>query len=310
MHFGHEPVLLRETLEALNLRAGEVYVDCTVGAAGHSLGMLATEPSIRLIGIDQDVAALERAKYRLANYSQQVTLVKDNFRNLKAILERLNVQQVAGILMDIGVSSPQLDEGERGFSYHQDARLDMRMDQSAALDAWTIVNRYEQDELTKIIREYGEERWAARISQFIVAERQEKPINTTGDLVEVIKKAIPQGARSQGPHPARRTFQALRIAVNDELGALREALEQAVDLLKPQGRLAVITFHSLEDRIVKEYFQDLLGKCTCPPDLPICVCENKPIVSLVNRKPIVPSNREVEANPRARSAKLRAVEKI
>lgn len=310
MHFAHEPVLLKETIQALQLKAGEVYVDCTLGAAGHSLGMLATEPSIRLIGIDQDNQALERAHYRLAAYAGQVTLVRDNFRNLRSILERMNINKVAGILMDIGVSSPQLDDGERGFSYHQEARLDMRMDQDSSLDAWTVVNTYSQDQLAKIIAQYGEERWAVRISQFVVSERQKAPLDTTGDLVTVIKKAIPAGARAHGPHPARRTFQALRIAVNDELGALREALEQAVEVLQPLGRLAVITFHSLEDRIVKEHFQELLGDCTCPSNLPICICENEPVVRLVNRKPIIASPRELESNPRARSAKLRVVEKL
>lgn len=310
MHFSHEPVLPKETIEALDLKAGETYVDCTLGVAGHSLAMLATEPNIRLIGIDQDHEALDRAKYRLTAYASQVTLVRDNFRNLRSILQRLDITEVAGILMDIGVSSPQLDDGERGFSYHQEARLDMRMDQESSLDAWLIVNTYDQKELTRIISEYGEERWALRIAEFIVAERAKDTIDTTADLVRVIKKAIPAGARATGPHPARRTFQALRIAVNDELGALKLALEQAVGVLKPKGRLAVITFHSLEDRIVKEYFQSLLGNCTCPPNLPVCVCENEPVVRLVNRKPIEASARELESNPRSRSAKLRVVEKL
>lgn len=310
MHFAHEPVLLQETIEALDLKSGGVYVDCTLGAAGHSLGMLTTNPDIRLIGIDQDGEALERAKYRLTAYAPQVTLVRDNFRNLRSILQHMDISEVAGILMDIGVSSPQLDDGERGFSYHQDARLDMRMDQDSALDAWSIVNTYDEKELAKIILDYGEERWASRIAQFIAAERSREPIETTGDLVAVIKKAIPAGARAKGPHPARRTFQALRIAVNDELGALKQALEQAVDSLAPGGRLAVITFHSLEDRIVKEYFQTLLGQCTCPPNLPICICKNEPIVRLINRKPIEASQGELESNPRSRSAKLRVVEKL
>jgi len=310
MHYAHEPVLLKETIEGLDLKPGGTYVDCTLGAAGHSLGMLAANPTIRLVGIDQDRQALERAKYRLTAYTSQVTLVRDNFRNLRSILQRLNISRVNGILMDIGVSSPQLDDAERGFSYHQEARLDMRMDQDSTLDAWTIVNTYEQKELAKIISEYGEERWAARIAQFIVAERDKQPIETTGDLVAVIKKAIPAGARTTGPHPARRTFQALRIAVNDELGAFQQALEQAVELLEAGGRLAVITFHSLEDRIAKEFFQTLLGQCTCPPDLPVCVCKNEPVVRLVNRKPIEASPTELEANPRSRSAKLRIVEKL
>lgn len=310
MHFAHEPVLPKETIAGLNLKPEKTYVDCTLGAAGHSLAMLATEPTIRLIGIDQDQAALERAKYRLTAYTSQVTLVKDNFRNLTQILQNLQIFAVDGILLDIGVSSPQLDDGERGFSFRQDSRLDMRMDQDATLDGWTIVNTYEQSELARIIFEYGEERWAKRIAEFILTERAKKAIDTTSDLVTVIKKAIPAGARATGPHPARRTFQALRIAVNDELGALQQALEQAVDLLVPGGRLAVITFHSLEDRIVKEYFQSLLGGCVCPPNLPICVCHNKAVVSLVNRKPIEASDKELEANPRSRSAKLRIVEKL
>ena len=310
MYFSHVPVLLGETIEALDLKPRETYVDCTLGAAGHSSAMLAKEPTIRLIGIDQDQEALNRANYRLTAYASQVTLVKDNFRNLGSILQRLDIPKVAGVLMDIGVSSPQLDDAERGFSYHQEARLDMRMDQAASLDAWTIVNTYDQTELTKIISEYGEERWALRIAEFIVAERAKGSLDTTADLVEVIKKAIPAGARAGGPHPARRTFQALRIAVNDELGALKLALEQAVEVLKPQGRLAVITFHSLEDRIVKEYFQSLLGHCTCPPNLPVCVCHNEPVVRLVNRKPIEASTQELESNPRSRSAKLRVVEKL
>ncbi len=310
MHFAHEPVLLQETIEALDLKSGGIYVDCTLGAAGHSLGMLTTNPDIRLIGIDQDGEALERAKYRLTAYAPQVTLIRDNFRNLRSILQHMDISEVAGILMDIGVSSPQLDDGERGFSYHQDARLDMRMDQDSALDAWSIVNTYDEKELAKIILDYGEERWASRIARFIAAERSREPIETTGDLVAVIKKAIPAGARAKGPHPARRTFQALRIAVNDELGALKQALEQAVDSLAPGGRLAVITFHSLEDRIVKEYFQTLLGQCTCPPNLPICICKNEPIVRLINRKPIEASQGELESNPRSRSAKLRVVEKL
>lgn len=310
MNFAHEPVLFQETIESLALKPGGTYVDCTLGAAGHSLGLLATEPTIKLVGIDQDPEALERAKYRLATYSSQVTLVRGNFRDLRTILGELSINQVDGILMDIGVSSPQLDDGERGFSFHQEARLDMRMDPDHPLDAWTLVNTYSQEELYQIIANYGEERWAKRISEFIVSERDQNPIETTGDLVEVIKKAVPVRARERGVHPARRTFQALRIAVNDELGALEEALVQAVDMLSLGGRLAVITFHSLEDRIVKNYFQDQLGKCTCPPDLPICVCENEPKARLVNKKPIVASPLEVESNPRARSAKLRVLEKL
>lgn len=310
MQFTHKPVLLRETIQSLQPEAQGVYVDCTLGSAGHSMALLASKPGIRLIGIDQDEEALERAKKHLVAYSEQVTFVHDNFRNLKVILHKLNVFEVAGILMDIGVSSPQLDDSERGFSFHHKARLDMRMDQTTSLDAWTIVNTYTEDDLTKIISDYGEERWAKRISQFIVTERNQATIDTTDDLVNVIKKAIPSGARDGGPHPARKTFQALRIAVNDELGALKTALEQAIEMLYSGGRLAVITFHSLEDRIVKNYFQSLLGKCICPPNLPMCVCGQKQLVKLVNRKPIVASDDELEYNPRARSAKLRVIEKL
>ncbi|HHU60692.1 MAG: 16S rRNA (cytosine(1402)-N(4))-methyltransferase RsmH [Bacillota bacterium] len=310
MQFTHESVLLEETIQALKPKAGGIYVDCTLGMAGHSKAVLASKPGIRLIGIDQDEEALERAENQLKAYREQVTLVHGNFRDLKSILQQLNIPTVTGVLMDIGVSSPQLDDGERGFSYHQSARLDMRMDLTNPLDAWTIVNTYDEDELTKIISEYGEERWSKRISQFIVTARMQSTIETTEDLVNVIKKAIPAGAREGGPHPARRTFQALRIAVNDELGALKSALTQAVEVLDSLGRLAVITFHSLEDRIVKNYFQSLLGRCECPPNLPMCVCGQKQTARLVNRKPITASEEELESNPRSRSAKLRVIEKF
>lgn len=310
MKFSHQPVLFRETIEQLNLKPHGIYVDCTLGAAGHSVGMLVAEPTIRLIGIDLDPHALQRAAYRLTAYADQVTLVNDNFRNLKKILFELDIRAVDGVLMDIGVSSPQLDSAERGFSYQHDAPLDMRMDPSQPLHAQTIVNTYSGQQLTEIIKDYGEERWAARISKFIVRERKKAPLETTGQLVSIIKKAIPARSRATGPHPARRTFQALRIAVNDELNALQSGLEQALAVLDSGGRLAVVTFHSLEDRIVKNYYQGLLGKCTCPPDLPVCVCGQKPIARLVNSKPILPSREELKNNPRARSAKLRVVEKL
>lgn len=310
MEFAHEPVLLKECIQALDLKPGGYYLDCTLGDAGHSLGMLAMEPSLKLIGIDQDPQAIARAQHRLVNYRDQITLVQDNFRHLERILQDLKIPKVHGVLMDIGVSSLQLDQGERGFSYHENARLDMRMDPDNPLDAWTLVNTYNQRKLTQIISEYGEERWASRISEFIVRERQSAPIETTLDLVSVIKNAVPAGARAGGPHPARRTFQALRIAVNDELGALRTALEQAVRVLYSGGRLAVISFHSLEDRLVKNFFQELEGKCTCPPGLPVCTCGQKAVARLVNAKPIEASAQEIERNPRSRSAKLRILEKI
>lgn len=310
MKFSHQPVLLRETIEHLNLKPNGIYVDCTLGAAGHSTAILATEPTVRLIGIDQDPQALERASLRLAAYTGQVTLVQDNFRNLERILDGLGIGKVDGVLMDIGVSSPQLDDADRGFSYQQDAPLDMRMDPNQPIDAKTIVNTYSAEELTKIIKMYGEERWASRISDFIVRERKRAPLETTGELVDLIKRAIPAKARATGPHPARRTFQALRIAVNDELNALQQGLEQAVEVLAAQGRLAVITFHSLEDRIVKNFFQEMLGKCICPPDFPVCVCGRTPQGRLVTRGPLLPSQEELEDNPRSRSAKLRVLEKL
>lgn len=310
MKFSHQPVLLRETIEHLNLKPNGIYVDCTLGAAGHSTAILAAEPTVRLIGIDQDPQALERASLRLAAYTGQVTLVQDNFRNLERILDGLGIGKVDGVLMDIGVSSPQLDDADRGFSYQQDAPLDMRMDLNQPIDAKTIVNTYSAEELTKIIKMYGEERWASRISDFIVRERKRAPLETTGELVDLIKRAIPAKARATGPHPARRTFQALRIAVNDELNALQQGLEQAVEVLAAQGRLAVITFHSLEDRIVKNFFQEMLGKCICPPDFPVCVCGRTPQGRLVTRGPLLPSQEELEDNPRSRSAKLRVLEKL
>ena len=310
MKFSHQPVLLRETIEHLNLKPNGIYVDCTLGAAGHSTAILAAEPTVRLIGIDQDPQALERASLRLAAYAGQVTLVQDNFRNLERILDGLGIGKVDGVLMDIGVSSPQLDDADRGFSYQQDAPLDMRMDPNQPIDAKTIINTYSAEELTKIIKMYGEERWASRISDFIVRERKRAPLETTGELVDLIKRAIPAKARATGPHPARRTFQALRIAVNDELNALQQGLEQAVEVLAAQGRLAVITFHSLEDRIVKNFFQEMLGKCICPPDFPVCVCGRTPQGRLVTSGPLLPSQEELEDNPRSRSAKLRVLEKL
>ncbi len=310
MHFAHEPVLLHESIAALALKPEGVYVDCTLGGAGHSLAILSTEPSIRLIGIDQDPVALERAGHRLQHYKEQVTLVHGNFRNLTEILFDLGIHQVDGILLDIGVSSPQLDEGERGFSYHHDAPLDMRMNPENPVTAEELVNSLPERELARIITDYGEERWASRIARFIVEAREKERIRTTGQLVEIIKNAIPAAARRSGPHPARRTFQALRIAVNNELGALQSVLEQSIPLLKPGGRIVVITVHSLEDRIVKDFFQRCLGHCVCPPGLPVCVCGQQATLKLVNNKPIVPTSAELAKNPRARSAKLRAAERI
>ncbi|NLM26407.1 MAG: 16S rRNA (cytosine(1402)-N(4))-methyltransferase RsmH [Firmicutes bacterium] len=311
MVFQHEPVLLQEVISGLNLKSNGVYVDCTLGGAGHSYAILQAEPNCTLIGIDQDPSALAAAQKRLAPYKNQVKIVRNNFRNLDTILDDLGFQQVDGILMDIGVSSWQLDAGERGFSFHQDALLDMRMDPDNPVTAQQLVNNLSAEELTRIIGEYGEERWAKRIAEFIVAARVDKPIQTTGELVSIIKAAIPKKVREAGPHPARRTFQALRIAVNDELQALEDTLDKAVQALKPGGRLCVITFHSLEDRITKNVFRKLSGfECSCPPGLPICVCEKQPIIKLVNRKPILPSAEEIDRNPRSRSAKLRICERL
>lgn len=315
--FHHITVLKEEAVEGLNLRPDGVYVDCTLGGAGHS-SVIASQLNAEglLIAFDQDDAALNNARTRLAPYMDRVKLVRSNFRELEAQLRmepravKDGLVQVDGILFDLGVSSPQLDEAERGFSYHHDAELDMRMDQTAQLTAREIVNEWSEQEIAKILFEYGEEKFARRIAAQIVAARAKGPIETTGELVELIKEGIPAAARRTGPHPARRSFQALRIAVNDELGAFEEALEQSIRCLAPGGRVSVITFHSLEDRICKQTFAKYLGKCTCPPDFPLCVCGNKGVVKLVNRKPIEASPQELEANPRARSAKLRVAEKL
>ena len=264
----------------------------------------------RFVGIDQDQDAIENGRAKLEPYTQNIQLVRDNFSNIKQIMKDLHIVAVDGILLDIGVSSYQLDTGERGFSYMQDAELDMRMDQRNPMTAKRLVAEASQSELTRILREYGEERWASRIAEFITLERQKAPIETTFQLVEVIKKAVPKGARKEGPHPAKRTFQALRIAVNNELGILEQAMRDMADLLSPGGRLCIITFHSLEDRIVKQTFHSLAHPCTCPPELPVCVCGKKPTVRVVTRKPIVPSREEQEDNPRSRSAKLRIIEKL
>jgi 16S rRNA (cytosine1402-N4)-methyltransferase len=308
--------MLREAVEALNVKPDGVYVDCTLGGGGHSAAIAShLGPGGLLIALDQDDAALAHARSRLAEYGDRVRIVKSNFRRLRAVLDELDVPRtdgmprVDGVLFDLGVSSPQLDDAERGFSYQSDTELDMRMDRSGALTAKQIVNRWSEDELARIFFEYGEEKYARAIAATIVEARKREPIETTGRLVELIKRAIPAAARRTGPHPAKRTFQALRIAVNDELGAFREALEQAIDCLAPQGRVAVITFHSLEDRICKQTFAKFVEKCTCPPDFPVCVCRKEGVLRFVNKKPIVPSEEERAANPRARSAKLRIAEK-
>jgi 16S rRNA (cytosine1402-N4)-methyltransferase len=297
-------------MESLDIKPDGIYVDGTVGGGGHSSGICQrlTEGGV-LIAVDRDREALAAAEKRLEEYSCEKRFVHANYSDVDAIAEAAG-KKVQGILLDLGVSSYQLDNPERGFSYMQDAPLDMRMDDSDRLTAYDIVNGYSKDELARMIREYGEERWAARIAEFIVRERAETPIDSTGRLTEIIKAAIPAKARRTGPHPAKRTFQAIRIEVNDELGHLREAVEKLPDLLESGGRIAIITFHSLEDRIVKTEFERRLDPCTCPKDFPVCVCGKVADVKRVTRKPIAPSEEETETNPRARSAKLRVLEKL
>lgn len=307
---GHVPVLYHETLGMLNLKAGKTIVDGTLGGGGHATGILEKiTPGGKLVGIDRDAAAIERCAKRLSAYEDEVILVHDNFKQIKPILHDLKVEKIDGAVLDLGVSSFQLDEGERGFSYNTDAPLDMRMDQGSSLSAYDVVNGYNESSLGEIIKEYGEERWAARIAQFIVEARKGKKIETTKELTEVIKKAIPAAARRDGPHPAKRTFQAIRIEVNGELTGLREALEDYVSVLRSGGRFAIITFHSLEDRIVKQTFKRLFDPCECPKDFPVCVCGKVSQIKIITRKPILPGAEELEENPRARSAKLRVAEK-
>lgn len=308
MDFKHVSVLLEECLEALNIKEGGIYVDCTLGGAGHTREILKRLKNGRLIGIDQDQDALSNARVLLKDYDN-VTLVHSNFESIKGILAETAPSGVDGILMDLGVSSYQLDEGERGFSYMKDAPLDMRMNREEVLSAHEVVNSYSLEELTRIIRDYGEEKFAKRIAQFILKAREGKPVETTGELVEIIKAAIPAKARREGPHPAKRTFQAIRIEVNRELSILHQTVLDAVEALKPEGRLAIITFHSLEDRIVKNTYRELMDPCTCPKNMP-CICGKVPTVKVLTKKPIVPGDTEIEENPRSRSAKLRVLEKL
>ncbi|SCX88971.1 16S rRNA (cytosine(1402)-N(4))-methyltransferase RsmH [Alkaliphilus peptidifermentans] len=311
MNFEHLSVLLKESIESLDIKPNGIYVDGTMGGAGHSMEIVKRLNSEGLlIGIDQDENAHIAAEKKLAEYKDRIKLVRDNFSNLKDILNNLGVSKIDGILLDLGVSSHQLDEAERGFSYMQDAPLDMRMDNRNSFNAATIVNTYSEVDLEEIIRDYGEEKWAKRIANFIVKHRQEEKINTTGKLVEVIKKAIPAGARRDGPHPAKRTFQAIRIEVNGELEIIEETIKTAAEKLNSGGRISIITFHSLEDRIVKNTFKDLNQDCICPPQFPVCRCNEEKILDIITRKPILPSDEELEKNPRARSAKLRVATKV
>lgn len=309
MSFIHQPVLLEQTLSWLDLKPGDTVLDCTLGGGGHTRAIWERlQGDVRLFAIDQDEQAIANARRTLP---REITLAHDNFRNLHTVLLSLGISQVDKILFDLGVSSPQLDRGERGFSYSVDAPLDMRMDQRQQETAHDLVNSLSAEQLAQIIWEYGEERWSKRIAKFIVAERKRQgSIETTGELVAVIKRAIPAAARQDGPHPAKRTFQALRIATNGELQVLRPAIDGAVDALCPGGRIAMITFHSLEDRIVKQAFREIERGCTCPPNLPVCVCGGRSKLKVLTRKPVLPSSEEIAANPRARSAKLRVAARV
>lgn len=310
MEFKHISVLLNECLEGLNIKEDGVYVDCTLGGAGHSSEILKKlSKDGTLIGIDQDKDALKAAKKKLNDY-ENVKYIHSNFYNIDTILQDLDNIKVDGILMDLGVSSYQLDVAERGFSYMNDAPLDMRMNREEDFSAYHIINNYSLEELHKIIRDYGEEKFAKRVASFIVNKREEKKIETTLELVEVIKAAIPAKARREGPHPAKRTFQAIRIEVNGELKILNKAIENGINRLNKGGRMAIITFHSLEDRIVKLKFRHLADPCMCPKEFPICACNKKPLIKLISRKGINPSKEEVEENPRSRSARLRIIEKL
>ena len=308
--FSHKPVLLAECIEALKIRPDGVYLDGTLGRAGHSREIAERLTTGRLICVDRDQAALDAAEERLAPWWDRVTLVHSNFCELDAILGGLGLSGVDGMLFDLGVSSPQLDDAARGFSYMADAPLDMRMDKSDALTARTVVNEWPQEELRRILWQYGEERYASAIAGAIVRAREKKPVETTLELVDLIKSAMPASALREKQHPAKRSFQAIRIAVNDELGAVDKMLRAAVPNLNPGGRLAVISFHSLEDRIVKNGLAEYAKGCTCPPDFPVCVCGKTPQIRLVTRKPIISGPKELEENPRARSAKLRVAEKL
>ncbi len=311
MAYRHQPVLLAEVLEQLRTTSRSIVVDCTLGGAGHAEAILSQlPPSGILIGIDQDVAAISEAEVRTARFGQQITIVRDNFRNLERILTDAGVEEVDGVLFDLGVSSAQLDAAERGFSYWHDSRLDMRMNPQAKLSAIDVVNTYSCERIAQVLREYGEERWASRIAEFICRSREQAPIETTAQLAQIVRDAIPASARRSGPHPARRTFQALRIEVNDELNAIATTLPIAVQRLAKGGRIVVISYHSLEDRIVKQAFTRLAQGCICPPKVPQCQCGRTPQLKILTRRPIRPTAAEIANNPRARSAKLRAAERV
>lgn len=311
MEFKHVSVLLPECIEGLSIKPDGIYVDGTLGGGGHASAVCERlSEKGTLIGIDRDSDALAAAEERLSGYGCRKIFVKSNYSDIKEVLEDNGIDAIDGALLDLGVSSFQLDNAERGFSYMNDAPLDMRMNREDALTAKDVVNEYSKGDLTRIISTHGEERWASRIASFIVEARKEKPVETTGELTEIIKAAVPASARRTGPHPAKRTFQAIRIEVNDELGQLEKAVEDFCDVLAPGGRLCVISFHSLEDRIVKDIIARRANPCTCPPDIPVCVCGKVADIKKVTRKPVLPTAEEQEENPRARSAKLRICEKI
>ena len=311
INFSHRSVLLDECIESLNIKPDGVYVDGTAGGGGHSLEIVKRlTGGGRLIAIDRDDAAIAAATERLSGYLDRVTFVRNNFSSAAEVCRELGIEAIDGILLDLGVSSYQLDTAERGFTHNVDAPLDMRMDRRGELDAYTVVNTYTAERLKKVIWEYGEERFAPKIAAAIVRHREQKPIESTGELVDIIKSAIPPSAREGGHHPAKRTFQAIRIEVNGELDAIEPAIRKAKDIMRTGGRIVIITFHSLEDRIVKQTFADMSSGCVCPRSLPVCVCGRKPEVKILTKKPILPSEEEVEENPRSRSAKLRVAEKL
>ena len=310
MEFIHKSVLLDECIDSLNIKPDGIYVDGTLGGAGHSLEIVKRLDGGKLVAFDQDMDAIENARIKLAEYMDRVILIHSNFENLGEKLDENGITGIDGLLLDLGVSSYQLDTPERGFSYMHDAPLDMRMDKSLTESAWDIINRYSEAELSDIIRNYGEENWHARIAAFIVERRREKPIETTFELVDIIKAAVPRKARDENLHPAKRTFQAIRIAVNRELDVIEKVIKEATEKMNRGGVIAIITFHSLEDRIVKNVFRDLSAGCICPPEFPVCTCNTVAKLKLLTKKPIISSKEELEENPRARSAKLRCAVRL
>lgn len=310
MEFNHISVLFEESINALNIKDGGIYVDGTLGGGGHSRGILSRNASCSLVGIDRDIEAISAAKKRLEEFGNRVTFVNRNFSEIRNILSAQGIDKIDGAVLDLGVSSYQLDNAERGFSYMHDAHLDMRMNTQAEKSAYDVVNSYSSDELTRIFYEYGEEKWSKRIADFICERRDEKAIATTFELVGIIKAAIPKKARVEGGHPAKRVFQAIRIEVNDELGILEGAVKDFIACLKTGGRLAVITFHSLEDRIVKKAFQEAAKGCICPKEFPVCMCGRTPEIKIISKKPVIPTQKEIEENSRSKSAKLRVAEKL